>query len=75
LPFFWPVGGEGGKHFSPVLNAYSDKQYPSLLSPKFLDRVLGAKYLEIGSSSQNGKNLNLLLSNPFLSENKTLFSK
>jgi hypothetical protein len=52
-----PVGGKGGRHFSPVLNACSDRQYPSLLTQKILDRVVGAKYLEIRSQSQNGKKL------------------
>jgi hypothetical protein len=40
---FLTVGGDGGKYFSPVLNAYSDRQNPSLLTQKFSDMVVGAK--------------------------------
>jgi hypothetical protein len=49
--YFSPIGGGGSEQFLSLLNAYSDRKLPSLLTKKFSGRVLGAKNDQIWSQS------------------------
>jgi hypothetical protein len=67
---FWryvsPVGGGGSEQFFSLLNTYSDRQLPSLLTQKFSDRVLGAKNKKILCQSLKRKK-NYITVNPLTS--------